>query len=824
MRNTVAFEHASGHFTVEELVAMQFINMRKNAETMANEKIRDAILTVPPYFNQAQRTALIDAARLAGLKPLELINDGLAVALDYAKGRSFEQPQIHIIFDMGAGSTTATVVKFSTLNVKDVGRFNKTVTNIDVLGTGFSSQASGNAMTQKLYSYLLAEFDKSKRASTSISTSSRATARLLKEATRIKQVLSANNEAMVSLESLHEDQDFRFKVTRTVFEDLTDGLGLLSTGTIEDALNMAKVKLEDVDSLILHGGAARVPFVQKALLEILPEEKIARNVNADEAAVMGAVFRGAGLSGSFRVKEIHPQDTSMFSYTYDLDRLPLELFSLPTPFGSSKNISLSAKEDTVKVFLNYAMPGQVQQPMTVLTIGGISNASSSLTAEFGCASPEGILTLLLDQSGLVRVSDAFALCEVSEKQGVADKLKGWFGGKESTTAPEAGSTPPVEPVVKTTYKRALLSTKSSSTVVSSLDHTETEYSLQKIRDFEKHDNDRIARETARNGLEAYIYKVRDFLESESFVEVSTSAEQTSLKALSAKINDWMYDDGDAATLAVLVAKKKELTDVTSPILFRRSEQNIRKSKVDALQKQIESSRAFIKNQTDAISTYQARKKEFANSLPTAQAESSVVENKKVDSEEGADLVDDSLVRPEDTLEEPPYTEYDLVALKDKLDEIEDWLSASVEKQEQLSKTDDPVLRTADLAAKGSEISDEFMSVLRKAAYKEQIKERAKLAEAQAKAKAKTKAKAKSKSSTKSSKAFAKPSSKSDTSPDVPDETQESSDTSSTEERVEEPQPLPEAEPELESESTKENEDDHPPKAEPASPQYERDEL
>lgn len=742
---------------------MQLINMRKNAEAMANEQIRDAVLTVPPYFDQAQRLALIDAANLAGLRPLGLINDGLAVALDYAKARMFDVPQIHIIFDMGAGSTSATIVRFSTNTVKDIGRFNKTVTNIDVLGIGYSLQACGNAMTEKLYNYLLAEFDNGRRTATSISTNSRATARLLKEATRIKQVLSANNEAVVSLESLHEDVDFRHKVTRSLFEELTQGLGSLSTKTIQDALGTAKIAISDVQSLILHGGAARVPFVQKALLEILPEEKIARNVNADEAAVMGAVFRGAGLSGSFRVKELIPQDISMYSYSYKTTHAETELFPVATPFGSSKNLTFSAPNEDFTVSFTYERSDKVPQVVTDLSVSGVSNATSSLSKEYGCPAPEVLLTVSLDNSGLVKVLDAFAHCEAQEKQGVADKLKGWFGAKESTTAPanpdlNAGASE--EPVVKTVFKRASLNTGAKSGSVQYLGEEETQQSLQKIKVYERHDSDRVARETARNGLEAYIYKVRDFLESDTFQDVSTVAQQQELRQVSAVANDWMYEEGETATLTDFVAKKKELTSLTGPILSRRNELNVRKSKVDALQKHLASSRDFIKNQTSLIKAYDSRQAELSTSA-AAKIPSADKADDLTDDDASSDKKEPrSKVLPEATendLAEPIYNEDDLSSLKSKLDAVQDWLTATVSEQEQLPKTDNPVLLSSDLESKGKEITDEFMSVLQKASYRQQLKARAKATETLAKAKAKAKAtKAAKKSSTKPKDAPAQP--------------------------------------------------------------------
>lgn len=747
-RNTIAFEHETGHFTVEELVAMQLINMRKNAEAMAEEQLRDAILTVPPYFNQAQRLALLDSANLAGLRPLELINDGLAIALDYAKARTFEEPQLHVIFDMGAGSTTATVVKFSTKTVKDIGRFNKTVTILDVLGTGYSLAASGNAMTERLYSYMLAEFDNTKQATTSISDNTRATARLWREATRVKQVLSANSEAMISLESLHEDVDFRHRIARSKFEELNDGLGTLSARTVSDALVLAGVTVEELQSLILHGGAARVPFVQKALLEIIPEDKIARNVNADEAAVMGAVFRGAGLSGSFRVKELVPQDVSMYSYSYETTSGMAELFPRLSPLSSVKNLTFSSQIDDLEISFAYGQHDALSEHVQLSNyrVSGIANASAGLSKDYGC-DPEVKVLVSLDNSGIIRIANAYVHCEIQEKQGqgVAKKLKGWFGGKETTTAvpDDSAADIPTEPEIRTIIKRSNLGTQTNHDTT--LDSVEVQHSLNKIKQFEKHDSDRIALETARNGLEALVYRVRDYLENESFLEVSTAAEQDKLKDVSAAANDWMYAEGDTAALSDFAAKRGGIARPLDSILLRQKELAGRDEKISGLQKQIASTRDFIRNQTATLQAYAVKSAQLASEASVKATTASTVNDTAQDDQlEGDDAekksqdLPNSRAKPVVALPEPIYNEDDLLLLTQKLDDIERWLFDKQDEQARLLNTDEPVLLISDLESRTGQISDELVSVVRKATYRQQLKARAKTSESKSRSKSKTK--------------------------------------------------------------------------------------
>lgn len=731
--NTVAFQLDDHVVPVEELVAMEMINIRKNAELMAGEGIRDVVLTVPPHYNQAARLALIESANLAGMRVIELINDGMAVAMDYAKGRTFNSSQNHIIFDMGASGTSATIVKLSTKSVKDVGRFNKTITTLDVLGVGSNSLVGGNIMTTRLYSHLVEEFDRQhgSKISSPILSSPRATARLLKEATRIKQVLSANNEAMVSIESLHEEIDFRLKVSRTEFEGLNADLVKLSIEPIKSALHVADISINDIDSLILHGGAARVPFVQQALLEIIAEDKIARNVNADEAAVMGAVFRGAGLSGSFRVKELILQDICSQTYTYSDESGSHPLFPAGTPLGTSLNITVNKPVDEYELTIQYAQTYETigVVPVAKVKLNGIYNTTTSLEKEHKCKNPEIVATVQLDHSGIVSIREASAICEVQEKQGVADKVKGWFVNKDSTTdtKPEdKKDAEPVEPLSKMVLKRAPIPFSMEYLEIQTLPRSAHEQSASRIRKFEQHDTDRVARETARNGLEAYIYRVRDLLESDSFTEVSTDAERSNLKSLAASADQWMYGDGDTAPLADLVAKRRTMAIVVDPIDVRRKELQTRDDKITALQKQISTARSFAKKQLEQIEEYSSKKGQLSERL-MAEMESKLAkqEGDKVDGEIKTDgsqvnFQEFSFEGMED-LFEPSYTKSDIETLETKVDDVERWLSAKQEEQSTVQKFEDPVLLSSDLELKATKLKDEMVAMIGRASYKQQAK-------------------------------------------------------------------------------------------------------
>ncbi len=332
-RGTVAFRSAAFQkeeepFTVEELLAMELQNIRTNAEALAGKtsKIEDVVITVPAFYTADELRAIEVASELAGLNILGLISNGLAVGVNYATSRTFPsvtesgKAEYHLIYDMGAGSTSATVLQFQGKTIKDKGKQNKTVQEVSVLGTGYDRLLGGDALNAIIVDQMVNEFVKTPAAQKqsvaheSVRTHGRAAAKLWKEAERARQVLSANSETMASFEGLYDDIDFRYKLTRANFEELAGEFADRVEPAVKQALKAANLSMADLDSVILHGGATRTPFVQAQLEKVLGGAgKIRTNVNGDEAAVFGAAFKGAGLSTSFRVKEIQTRDGTPYS-------------------------------------------------------------------------------------------------------------------------------------------------------------------------------------------------------------------------------------------------------------------------------------------------------------------------------------------------------------------------------------------------------------------------------------------------------------------------------------------------------------------------------
>jgi hypoxia up-regulated 1 len=241
-------------------VAMQFAYVKDLAESLAGERVYDVIVTVPPFYSQFERDAVADAIEISGLRTLALINDGTAVAINFAMTRSFPKPEYHVVYDAGASSIRATAVSFAERSGKGAG------TMISVLGVGYDRSTGGIELDRRLQEILIENFNsKHKR---DIRQDKKGMARLWKEAGRLKAILSANSDgtstvsvARIDListrhrcdkqvESLAWDIDFRSKLTRASFEDACDDLKERFAQPIFNALDNAGLTL--VISLLDH--------------------------------------------------------------------------------------------------------------------------------------------------------------------------------------------------------------------------------------------------------------------------------------------------------------------------------------------------------------------------------------------------------------------------------------------------------------------------------------------------------------------------------------------------------------------------------------------
>lgn len=505
-RGTVAFK--SGAFvadeeawTVEELLAMEFQSIQKNAEALAGRgsSIKDLVVTIPPFYTTEEKRAVILAADLAGLRILELVSDGLAVGLNYATSRTFKSvneggsPEHHMVFDMGAGSTKATILKFQGRTVKDVGKFNKTIQEVQVVGTGWDRTLGGDALNAIIVDDMIGQFVSSPKATAAgasfdkVKAHGRASAKLLKEAEKMRHVLSANANTQASFEGLYEDVDFKYKITRVQFEKLAESYTSRIKVAMEKALDIANLKAQDLDSIILHGGAIRMPFVQKELESFMGSaDKVRTNVNSDESAVFGAGFRGAALSPSFRVKEIRAYEAAVYAagikWTNIYEKPQHQRLWQETSFlGAEKQYSFKNQHDFSINFYQHVpssenvSPGSAEKDLLTLTTQNLTESVARLKEKFGCTDGDinfKLSTRLSVSNGEVEIIKAVVDCEVEEneeKAGVVDSVKNMLGFGKKDQAPLSDDDENVETVSGSSTSSSSSSSTSASSAKASRD-------------------------------------------------------------------------------------------------------------------------------------------------------------------------------------------------------------------------------------------------------------------------------------------------------------------------------------------------------------------
>uniref|UniRef100_A0A8C6P1S9 Hypoxia up-regulated protein 1 n=1 Tax=Nothobranchius furzeri TaxID=105023 RepID=A0A8C6P1S9_NOTFU len=367
VRGTVYFKSSEDvQYTPEELLGMVLNYSRGLAQDFAEQPIKDAVITVPAFFNQAQRRAVLHAAQMAGLKVLQLINDNTAVALNYGVFRRKDidgTAKSVMFYDMGSSSTTATIVTYQTVKTKESG----SQPQLQIRGVGFDLGLGGFEMDLRVRDHLAQIFNQQKKSPKDVKENHRAMAKLLKEAQRLKTVLSANMEFTAQVEGLMDDIDFKAKVTRAEFENLCADLFERVPGPVQDALTVAEMKLEEIEQIILVGGSTRVPKVQEVLLKAVGREELGKNINADEAAAMGAVYQAAALSKAFKVKPFLVRDAAIFPIQVEFSREMEEeeegiktfkhnkriLFQRMAPYPQRKVITFNRYNDDFEFNINY---------------------------------------------------------------------------------------------------------------------------------------------------------------------------------------------------------------------------------------------------------------------------------------------------------------------------------------------------------------------------------------------------------------------------------------------------------------------------------------
>lgn len=284
----------------EQISAMILTKMKQISEHFLGMEIKNAVVTVPAYFNDAQRQATKDAGSIAGLNVLRIINEPTAAAIAYGLDKKAKNTNI-LVYDLGGGTFDVSILAI------DQGHF-------QVIATSGDTHLGGSDFDQRIMDYMFKQFKR--KTGKDASKDKRAQQKLKRESEKAKRALSASHEVTIDIENFFDGADFTEKLTRSKFESLNKDLFMKTINPVQVAMDDAGLKKEQITEIVMVGGSTRIPKVQELLSDYFEGKEPNKNINPDEAVAFGAAVQGAILCG-----EESMNDTSLVI----VDMTPLTL-------------------------------------------------------------------------------------------------------------------------------------------------------------------------------------------------------------------------------------------------------------------------------------------------------------------------------------------------------------------------------------------------------------------------------------------------------------------------------------------------------------------